>query len=80
MWVRRKTVERLLADQQRNFEREREAFRRERADLIDRIMYMADRPWTPPPAELRAEPPPEPIEWPTLPEQLMVDEVDVVGG
>jgi hypothetical protein len=33
----------------RSHERERARWDSERRDLLDRIMYMADRPWTPPP-------------------------------
>ena len=42
---RRKTVDALLRDHAR----ERAAWERERGQLLDRIMYMAEKPWSPPP-------------------------------
>lgn len=75
MLVRRKTMERILTDRERAFAREREVWARERGDLLDRIMYLADRPWTPPPAEAgRTTSAPE-VEWPSYPEQLTPDEM-----
>jgi hypothetical protein len=35
----------------RAHERERARWDTERRDLLDRIMYMADRPWSPPPIQ-----------------------------
>lgn len=34
----------LLAEQERKFDRERQAFREERERLLDRIMLLADKP------------------------------------
>lgn len=78
MLVRRKTMERMLLDQQRRHERDADAWMRERRDLLDRIMYMADRPWSPPPTPPPVEQPE--IEWPMLPEQLTPDEVVMDGS
>lgn len=79
--MRRSKVDQLLADQQRQFNRERETWLAERRDLLDRIMYMAERPWAPPPAELRPLPQPETLSeevaWPVVhpeahdPEELL---------
>lgn len=39
-----------LREKEREFERERQRWERERAGLLDRIMVLADKPWTLPPA------------------------------
>lgn len=44
--IRRRAHEKALDDLRRAHAREREEWLRERRDLLDRIMYMADRPWT----------------------------------
>lgn len=44
----------------RMLEREREACAAERRELLDRIMVLADKPWTLPPRPLRAERPEDP--------------------
>ena len=69
--MRRKTHERIVGDLLRQQARERDEWLRERKDLLDRIMYMADRPWTPPPTPPEATIPP--VEWPQLPEDLVED-------
>ena len=45
MFVRRSTYNALL----REMERERRAVEAERRELLDRIMYMTDKPWGLPP-------------------------------
>jgi hypothetical protein len=76
--VRRGQHERIVDDMRRAFARERETWAAERRDLLDRIMYMADRPWAPPPVEgeIRPLPTAEAVDWPVvLPDQLTPDEV-----
>lgn len=68
--MRKSQLERMLVDERRAHEREREAWLRERQDLLDRIMYLAERPWSPPPAEVRPIPSPEELQpevaWPVV--------------
>jgi hypothetical protein len=69
-------MERMLLDRDRGFEREREAFRREREQLLDRIMYLAERPWSVPPAEMQQSGPAPDVEWPVvLAEDMTPDEL-----
>lgn len=49
---RRRTVEAM----QREHARREAAQAAQIRDLIDRIMYLTDRPWSPPPAELAQAP------------------------
>lgn len=63
MFVRRRTYEALL----RQMAKEREEARRDRRELLDRIMYMADKPWMlPVHATAEPEPDPDPITYPDL--------------
>jgi hypothetical protein len=77
--VRRATHERILFDERRAHERERDSWLRERQDLIDRIMYLADRPWSAPPAEMRTVTPEklsEEVAWPIVqPDMMTPDEL-----
>lgn len=78
--MRKSQLERMLLDERRAHEREREAWLRERQDLLDRIMYMAERPWSPPPVEMRPAPSAEELQeevaWPiVLPEEHTPDEM-----
>lgn len=68
LWWQARAYRARLAE----FTRQQKLWERERADLLNRIMYMADRPWTPPPVDT-AEPviEPEPI---LYPESYALDE------
>jgi hypothetical protein len=57
---RKRTVEGII----RSHERERAAWAIKEQNLLDRIMLLADRPWTPPPVEMSrlAETPEDPYE------------------
>ena len=69
MFVRRSALENVL----KQHERERERWDRERAELLDRIMYLSDRPWGPPPA------PPVSIETPKK-EKLYLEPYEAQNG
>lgn len=63
----------LLRQRERQWERREQAWERERKQLLDRVMYLSDRPWEPPP------PGPEPFQFnePQLimaPEDLIPDD------
>lgn len=73
--VRRKTMERMLTDRERAHARERDEWVRERRDLLDRIMYMADRTWTPPPQTQIDTTIADEVEWPVSPDMMMPDEM-----
>lgn len=49
---RKRTVEAIIREHQR----ERQVWERERAVLIDRVMHLAGRPWTPAPVEVAEGP------------------------
>lgn len=80
MFVRRKTLERMLTDRERAHARERDEWVRERRDLLDRIMYMADRTWTPPPQAQVDTSIAEAVEWPIDVTEMMPDELAEVEG
>jgi hypothetical protein len=80
--VRRAAHEKLIDDLRRAHGREREQWLAERRDLLDRIMYLANRPWTAPPAELASGPDPE-VKWDpdvVMPETLTTDELDLLAS
>lgn len=61
IWV----VFRDSRSRERAWEKKEQAWGLERQALLDRIMYLADRPWELPPSdETPDEPPPEPYEDP----------------
>lgn len=52
MFIRRKTLERLLNDQARTAAAERRELLQVISQQADRIMYLAGKPWDTPPSEL----------------------------
>lgn len=66
--MRRKTHEKIVNELLRAHARDREEWLRERRDLLDRIMLMADRPWglPPSPPEEPQLPSADPVVWPEL--------------
>lgn len=48
----------------RAFTRALQTMATERKELLDRIMYMAEKPWAPPPFEEEPAPPEEPLYFP----------------
>lgn len=50
----------------RQMERREQAWMQERKDLLDRLMFMADRPWEVPTPEPEPEPDDNGIGWPEL--------------
>jgi hypothetical protein len=67
MWIRRKTLDQI----QRDHARERAAWAAERREMLNRIMYMADRPWMLPDYAVKDEPTEDELESDfTYPEQL----------
>lgn len=56
MLVRRRTLDRLLADQQRAHQRDRAELVQIIRDQNDRIMFLAGRQYTPTPLDLHTEP------------------------
>ena len=63
---------------QRQNERERMHWERERTELLNRIMYLSDRPWSPPPVEESYSPPYEEEQlW--YPERELIEPYEVTG-
>lgn len=63
---------RLFTSEQRRYERKERAWEAERRQLLDRLMHMQGRTWTPPP--LRAEQEPEEESYADWPELEPIDE------
>jgi hypothetical protein len=74
--VRRATHNRLVDDIRRAHAREREQWLREREALLDRLMYLAGRPWNGPPIEEHSGPAPE-VNWDgiVMPEEITPEEL-----
>lgn len=56
----------MLRSQQRAFDRKEQAWLKERAELLDRLMYLSDRPWREPEPvhSMIPDVEPEPTYWP----------------
>lgn len=66
-------ITRLFRAHLRESSRREQADRAKIAELVDRTMYMADRPWTPPPVDLITPPQAEPEDEIVLPEMVVAD-------
>lgn len=79
MWIRRKTLERLLSDQQRTHQADRRELLQVIATQNDRLMFLAGRTWDMPPhtdSSVWDEPVDEPSYDPgDLPDDLGTDPV-----
>ncbi len=65
----------LLRSRERSWERRERAWDTERADLLNRVMYLAQKPWQGPP---EIEEPPPPLEEDFFYDPLMLQEHEIV--
>jgi hypothetical protein len=68
---------RLERDRSRAWDKRENAWAQERSQLLDRIMYLSDRPWDPP-TQTEDEPLPDPVEEPYDPTLIPLETLESI--